>query len=189
MIAIEIPFLPVCYTETCEIVYFMAADQRRRRLNSSIFVGCSFREHREQCRAKKKKLGLSHGDTNGRSNISLEWDDKNKSVVAKREQIGILQRDLVPFIDAVPPCYSSLADILSVPREIFELENLVGILSYEVWQTCISETEKKVLTQFLPKGAEPEKIVQDLLSGDNFHFGNPFLKWQVLTCINAFDYP
>ena len=132
MISIEIPFLPVWYTETCEIVCYMAADQRRRRLNSSTIVGCSFREHREQYRAKKKKLGFPQDDTNGRSNISLEWDDKNKSVVAKREQIGILQRDLAPFIDSVPHSYSSLADILSVPREIFELENLVDVLSYEV---------------------------------------------------------
>ncbi|XP_027153090.1 uncharacterized protein LOC113753191 isoform X1 [Coffea eugenioides] len=164
----------------------MAADQRRRRLNSSTIVGCSFREHREQYRAKKKKLGFPQDDTNGRSNISLEWDDKNKSVVAKREQIGILQRDLAPFIDSVPHSYSSLADILSVPREIFELENLVDVLSYEVWQTRISETERKVLTQFLPKGAEPEKTVQELLSGDNFHFGNPFLKWGAALCAGEF---
>lgn len=40
--------------------------------------------------------------------------------------------------------------------------------------------------QFLPRGSEAQQVVQALLSGDYFHFGNPFLKWQVLlvfTCI------
>ncbi|KAL3526222.1 hypothetical protein ACH5RR_014594 [Cinchona calisaya] len=164
----------------------MAADQRRRRLNTSTFVGCSFRDQREQYRAKKKKLGLPHDYTNMRSNISLEWDDKSKNVVAKREQVGILQRDLVPFNDAGPHCYSSLADILSVPQEIFELENLVNLLSYEVWQTHISDTERSILTQFLPQGGEAEKVVQALLLGDNLHFGNPFLKWGAALCSGKF---
>lgn len=31
---------------------------------------------------------------------------------------------------------------------------------------------------FLPRGSEPHQVVQQLLAGDNFHFGNPFLKWQ-----------
>lgn len=40
--------------------------------------------------------------------------------------------------------------------------------------------------QFLPRGSEAQQVVQALLAGDYFHFGNPFLKWQVLlvfTCI------
>lgn len=113
----------------------MAADQRRRRLNSSTVVGCSSREQREQYRTKKKKVGLPQDGLSMRSNISLEWDEKSKCVVAKREQIGMLQRDLAPFmkqIDAVSHCYSSLADILTVPHETFELKDLAGVLSYEV---------------------------------------------------------
>lgn len=34
--------------------------------------------------------------------------------------------------------------------------------------------------QFLPSGLETHQVVEELLSGDNFHFGNPFVKWQDL---------
>lgn len=34
--------------------------------------------------------------------------------------------------------------------------------------------------QFLPSDSERHQVVQELLSGDNFHFGNPFMKWQDL---------
>ena len=34
--------------------------------------------------------------------------------------------------------------------------------------------------QFLPRGLEGEDVVRALLDGDNFHFGNPCLEWQVL---------
>lgn len=50
----------------------------------------------------------------------------------------------------------------------------------QVWQTHLSEKEREYLMQFLPKGSDAEDVVQALLAGDNFHFGNPFLKWQVL---------
>lgn len=43
--------------------------------------------------------------------------------------------------------------------------------------THLSENEKNHLKKFLPIEAEAEQVVQALLSGDNFHFGNPFLKW------------
>ncbi|CAK9142212.1 unnamed protein product [Ilex paraguariensis] len=98
-----------------------------------------------------------------RSNICLEWDDKKKSVIAKREQISISRRELFPFIDAVPHCSNILADVFTVPHEIFELENLTEV--------HLSENERNLLTSFLPKEAEPHKVVQELLAGDNFHFG------------------
>lgn len=44
----------------------------------------------------------------------------------------------------------------------------------------LSENERNFLMQFLPRAFEPHQLVQELLSGDNFHFGNPFLKWQDL---------
>lgn len=116
----------------------MAADQRKRRLNSSPFVGCSFREQREPSHTKKKKLGPTSSDLNVRCNISLEWDDKSKSVVAKKEQIGILRRDLVPFVDAVSHGYECLADIITVPHETFELKDFAGVLSYEVTNSVSS---------------------------------------------------
>ncbi|KAK2968820.1 hypothetical protein RJ640_028213 [Escallonia rubra] len=153
----------------------MAADQRKKRLNASSIVGCTARK---QYKVKKKKLELQQSYLNMRSNISLEWDDKKKNVVAKREQISIAQRNF-QFIGSAPSCYNTLADVFCIPREIFDLRTLTDVLSYEVWQTHLSETERKSLSQFLPKGAEAHKVVQELLGGDNFHFGNPFLKWHV----------
>lgn len=56
----------------------------------------------------------------------------------------------------------------------------------QAWQTLLSENERNLLMQFLPTGTDKEQVLQTLLAGDNFHFGNPFLKWQVYMCI-AFD--
>lgn len=52
----------------------------------------------------------------------------------------------------------------------------------QVWQSNLSENEREYLMQFLPKGSDAEEVVQTLLAGDNFHFGNPFVKWQVFLC-------
>lgn len=52
----------------------------------------------------------------------------------------------------------------------------------QVWRTHLSEKERELLTQFLPKGFDAQQIVQDLLEGDNFHFGNPYLKWGASLC-------
>ncbi|XP_057465766.1 uncharacterized protein LOC130755395 [Actinidia eriantha] len=155
----------------------MAADQRKKRLNTASIISS-----REQGRVKKKKLGSLQSDLNMRSDISLKWDDKKNSVVAKREQIGLTRRDLLPFIDYVPRCVNILADVLAVPHEIFELNNLKEVLSYEVWQSHLSENERNYLAQFLPQGAETHQVVQELLAGDNFHFGCPFLKWGASLC-------
>lgn len=106
----------------------MAADQRKKRLNPSSVGHTS----REKYKTKKKKLDLQRYDLKMRSNISLEWDDKKKSVVSKREQIGISRRDLVQYVDAVPPYHNVLADVLAVPQEIFDLKILKEVLSYEV---------------------------------------------------------
>lgn len=107
----------------------MAADQQLKHLRRSNLLGYTSREQR---RAKKKKLGAIQDDLNTRSSISLNWDEKSKSVVAKREQIGISRRDLASFLDILPHCNGKLADVFAVPQEIFELENLVDILSYSV---------------------------------------------------------
>lgn len=107
----------------------MAADQRRKRLNGASVTGCSSKEKQK---IKKKKLDLPKNDLNARSYISLEWDRNQKKVIAKREQIGISWRDVRPFIDTVPHCQNVLADVFSVPMEIFDLRNLTEVLSYEV---------------------------------------------------------
>ncbi|KAL3631010.1 hypothetical protein CASFOL_023994 [Castilleja foliolosa] len=75
-----------------------------------------------------------------------------------------------------------LADVFSVPQEIFELENLSDVLSYEVWQTHLSDSERHFLSHFLPKAPEPDRNVRDLLAGDSFHFGNPCVKWGASLC-------
>lgn len=49
----------------------------------------------------------------------------------------------------------------------------------QVWATCLSESERKLLTQFLPSVKGAEQVVHSLLNGENHHFGNPSLKWQV----------
>ncbi|KAL8127385.1 uncharacterized protein LOC141721352 isoform X3 [Apium graveolens] len=152
----------------------MAAGQQKKRLNSANGVGYT---HQEQNNLKRKKVVSSL-----KTNIILEWDDKGKNVVAKKEQVGIAQRDLSPFVDALPSCHSILADVVNIPQETFEIENLTEVLSYEVWQTHLSDKERELLAQFLPKGHDAQEIVQDLLEGDNFHFGNPYLKWGASLC-------
>ncbi|XP_052180179.1 uncharacterized protein LOC127793480 isoform X5 [Diospyros lotus] len=155
----------------------MAAVKRQKR-----FKNASTNSSWEQGRARKKKLRLLKHDLNERSNIALEWDDKNRSVVARREQIGLAWRDLIPFVDYVPHSHNILTDVLAIPSEIFDLENLKEVLSFEVWQTHLSENERNYLLQFLPEGAQTHQVVKELLAGDNFHFGNPLLKWGASLC-------
>ncbi|CAK7348125.1 unnamed protein product [Dovyalis caffra] len=155
----------------------MGADQRRKRLNAASLAGCSSWEP-----YKTKKNKKSKNDVHAKSLISLEWDGNRKKVVAKREQIGISRTDLRPFIDSVPQHHNPLADVFAVPREVFELQNLAEVLSYESWQTHLSENERNFLRQFLPTGLGAEEVVEALLSGDNFHFGNPSLRWGASLC-------
>ncbi|KAL3630892.1 hypothetical protein CASFOL_023876 [Castilleja foliolosa] len=157
----------------------MAADQRKKRVNAASLVGCT---SREQYRLKRKKMRVQKHDLNMRPSISLEWDTEKKSVVPKREQIGITQRHLISFLEPGSRGHSTLADVFSVPQEIFELENLSDVLSYEVWQSHLSDSERRFLSQFLPKAPEPDRNVRDLLAGDNFHFGNPCVKWGASLC-------
>ncbi|XP_062105316.1 uncharacterized protein LOC133816970 [Humulus lupulus] len=157
----------------------MAADQWRKRLHSTNIVGCY---GREQHRTKRKNTGLSQYDSNIRSHISLEWDGNHKRVIARKEQIGINWRDLKPFFGSSPHGSNIIADVCAVPPEIYELENIKEVLSYEVWETCLSESERNHLMQFLPRDQEAEKVLKALLAGDNFHFGSPFLNWGASLC-------
>ncbi|KAF8052654.1 hypothetical protein N665_1523s0010 [Sinapis alba] len=154
----------------------MAADQGRKRMNSANVIGFSSREH---YRAKRKKLdgALRSGD-----HITLEWDSNRSKVVSKKEQVGLSLRHLREFVDYVPPRRSLLAQVCPVPRETFQLENLSEVLSSEVWPGCLSDGERNYLQQFLPEGLDVEQVVQQLLDGENFHFGNPFLDWGTSVC-------
>lgn len=156
----------------------MPGDQQKNRFASSMVLDGSQNHNK----VKRKKSGFSRYDLDRRSYISLKWDDSKRSVVAKPEQIGISQRELIPFAGSIPPCHTILADVITVPPEIFRLDNLADVLTDEVWQNCLSETERNSLTQFLPKCPNQDIVVQQLLSGDNFHFGNPFLKWGTSLC-------
>ncbi|XP_039123679.1 uncharacterized protein LOC120260314 isoform X2 [Dioscorea cayenensis subsp. rotundata] len=137
----------------------------------------------EQCSEKKKKKTKSSDCTlTRRPHTNLQWDDRRERVVAKREQIAITWRDMASFVDSVPKHHSGPADVFPVPPETFTLENLTDVLSYEVWASHLSESERKLLSQFLPPGTGVEEVVQSLLAGDNLHFGNPFLQWSSLLC-------
>lgn len=107
----------------------MAADQRRKRLNGATIVGCN---SREQHKAKKKNMGILQDDSNINSHISLEWDGNQKTVVAKRDQIGISWRHMRPYIDSTFNSNNIPADVFVVPHGIYELKNLEDVLSYEV---------------------------------------------------------
>ncbi|KAF9605240.1 hypothetical protein IFM89_014637 [Coptis chinensis] len=157
----------------------MAAGQQKKRLHASSVVSCDLQEN--YATKKKKNVGAPHNFFSMKAHISLEWDENQQKVVAKREQIGITWGKLGPFINPIPPCRNVLADVFPIPHDVFRLEDLTGVLSNEVWETQLSETEKSFLCQFLPEGTDAKEVVQALLKGENLHFGNPFLIWQVLT--------
>ncbi|KAI3442404.1 uncharacterized protein J3R85_001148 [Psidium guajava] len=152
----------------------MAANQRRKLSNGAANVDSTLRG---QSRAKKKRVELVEDGLNTKSHISLQWDVNQARVIAKKEQIGISWRDLKPFVDSLPHGHNILADAFDIPREIFDLESLKDVLSHEAWKSRLSESERNCLKQFLPREAEAKEVVKSLLSGDNFHFGNPLFKW------------
>ncbi|XP_030539551.2 uncharacterized protein LOC115747506 isoform X2 [Rhodamnia argentea] len=152
----------------------MAANQRRKLSNGAANVDSTLRG---QSRAKRKRVELVEDGLNTKSHISLQWDVNQARVIAKKEQIGISWRDLKPFVDSLPHGHNILADAFDIPREIFDLENLKDVLSQEAWRRSLSESERNFLMQFLPREAEAKEVVKSVLSGDNFHFGNPLFKW------------
>ncbi|KAK8711021.1 hypothetical protein V6N13_146326 [Hibiscus sabdariffa] len=157
----------------------MAADQRRKRLHCASIAGSN---SLDRYKTKKKRLEPPRNDLNAKCCISLQWDGNKKKVVAKREQIGLSRRHLTSFTDSTVHFHRILADVLTLPPEVFELEDLTKVLSHEVWQTHLSENERNFLMQFLPTGIDKEQVLQALFSGDNFHFGNHFLKWGTSLC-------
>ncbi|EOA19908.1 hypothetical protein CARUB_v10000158mg [Capsella rubella] len=157
----------------------MAADQRRKRMNSANVIGFSSRDH---YRSKRKKIGSPDGALRSGDHISLEWDRNRSKVVSKKEQVGLSFRHLREFVDVLPPRRHILAQVCPVPHDTFQLENLSEVLSNEVWRSSLSDGERNYLRQFLPDGVDVEQVVQSLLDGENFHFGNPFLDWGEAVC-------
>ncbi|PPS07667.1 hypothetical protein GOBAR_AA12985 [Gossypium barbadense] len=66
----------------------------------------------------------------------------------------------------------------SVPFELYDLPGLEDILSLDVWNECLSDEERFSLTKFLPDVDQDTfmRTLNDLLKGDNFHFGSPIKK-------------
>ncbi|XP_074307304.1 uncharacterized protein LOC141642410 [Silene latifolia] len=159
----------------------MAADQRKRRPSSTMApFGCGIQE---QYRAKKREFRPLQFEANYNSHVSLKWDENEKMVVAKEEQIGISSRQLAAFS---PVSNAKLADVVAVPKEVFELDDLTEVLTLEGWQSLLTDKDRTFLSQFLPEGFESDEIVQALLGCENFHFGNPFLKWSSSLCLGNF---
>jgi hypothetical protein len=90
-------------------------------------------------------MGILQDNSNINSHISLEWDGNQKTVVAKRDQIGISWRHMRPYIDSTFNSHNIPADVFVVPHGIYELKNLEDVLSYEVainsWLSTIFESE------------------------------------------------
>ena len=99
----------------------MAADQWRKRLNSTSVV-------------KRRNTY----DSILKSHISLEWDANHKRVIARKDQFGISWTDLKPFIASSPHVHNVVAGVSDLPHEIYQLENLKDVLSFEVWLCIIN---------------------------------------------------
>uniref|UniRef100_A0A0E0LK91 Uncharacterized protein n=1 Tax=Oryza punctata TaxID=4537 RepID=A0A0E0LK91_ORYPU len=128
----------------------MAAGKQKKRIIRST----NSDQHRT---GKKSKVQSSNCHISLKSQIALKWDDYQKKVVPKKEQVGVLWSDLAPFIDSRQKHDSGLADVTCIPPEIFSLENLRGVLSYKVWDTCLTEADRKFLIQFLPTEIDAEE--------------------------------
>ncbi|KAL9683827.1 hypothetical protein QQ045_021254 [Rhodiola kirilowii] len=151
----------------------MAADQRKKRPSGNSISGSTS----ELRKTKKKSLASLQMGIDMKPHISLELDSSQKRVVAKREQIGLSRRDLAAYSNRVSYYHKTLADVITLPKEIFASDNLDIVFSYEVWKDYLSEDERDLLSQFLPKGVDIEEVVLSLFEGSNFSFGNPVLRW------------
>ncbi|KAK9154183.1 hypothetical protein Sjap_001663 [Stephania japonica] len=66
----------------------------------------------------------------------------------------------------------------SVPFELYDLPNMSGVLSVDVWNDCLTEEERFSLTKYLPDVDQETFAItmRELLSGGDFHFGSPLVK-------------
>ncbi|GAB2286053.1 hypothetical protein Dimus_020477 [Dionaea muscipula] len=65
-----------------------------------------------------------------------------------------------------------------IPFELYDLPDLQGVLSLEVWNECLTEEERFSLTKYVPD-MDQETFMQtlkELFEGSNFHFGSPVSK-------------
>ncbi|XP_051205601.1 uncharacterized protein [Lolium perenne] len=155
-----------------------SGQQPRKRLTSS-----SLPPDHHRSRQKRPKLVDQSSLLSLNPHVRLWWDGASRRVIPAEDQIGIPWSRLAPFVDGPPRRRASrLADVLSVPKDVFLLENLRRVLSYEVWDKYLTEADMKFLAQFLPTGTNTEETVHSLLTGKNHHFGNPLLSWSSALC-------
>lgn len=121
-----------------------------------------------------------------RPHVALDWDAAEQKVVSKQNQVGISWRHLSSHSYWGNHIRLALADVVQVPPELFQLKDLKEVLTLEAWNECLSASEIQFLRKLLPKDAEPEGVVRSILSGDNFHFGNPLTTWGGLICKGGF---
>ncbi|XP_057534343.1 uncharacterized protein LOC130812767 [Amaranthus tricolor] len=62
-----------------------------------------------------------------------------------------------------------------IPFELYDLPDLQGILSLDVWNECLTEEERFGLAKYLPDMDQGVflRTLKDLFEGANFHFGSP----------------
>ncbi|CAM0878385.1 unnamed protein product [Alopecurus aequalis] len=161
-----------------------AGQQPRKRYTSSSSMPP---DHHHRSRPKRPRPD-HHGSPalSLSSHVRLRWDGASRRAVPAQDQIGIPWSRLAPFLDSPPPprhrASRLLADVATVPGEVFALENLRRVLSYEVWDKCLTQPDRKFLAQFLPIGTDIEDTVRSLLTAKNHHFGNPLLTWSSALC-------
>lgn len=76
-----------------------------------------------------------------------------------------------------------IAETIKLPTEIFALQDLRNVLTVEAWREDLTERERSRLRAFLPEGQNNNNdVVESLLSGENFNFGNPAIAWGASVC-------
>ena len=73
-----------------------------------------------------------------------------------------------------------IAETTVLPADILALDDLRNVLSLETWREILTPAERYRLGTLLPKGHQ--NVVESLLEGDNFTFGNPMIKWGTNVC-------
>ncbi|XP_021716250.1 uncharacterized protein LOC110684147 [Chenopodium quinoa] len=65
-----------------------------------------------------------------------------------------------------------------IPFELYNLPDLHGILSLDVWNDCLTEEERFGLTKYLPDMDQEMFMMtlKELFGGGNLHFGSPITK-------------
>ena len=91
----------------------MVAGQQKKRSNSSNLLRIS-----------------SHDDI--KSKKPKKHDATDKLLNTTKELVGIRWRDMPSFLDQVPRIKSCMADVISVPQELFDPVSVSNMFSYEV---------------------------------------------------------